>query len=127
MSPNLSLLSRSYDLRGVYGSEIDESFFENIGKALGTWGPEGKIVVGGDARLSTSSLKKALSDGLRSVGRDVIDLGIISSDMLQYATIAYAEEVALGVMVTASHNPKEYNGFKACLKNARAINLKEIG
>lgn len=60
------------------------------------------------------------------MGKDVVFLGITASDMLQYATIAW-EDVGLALMVTASHSPKEYNGFKLCLKNAEPVNLKTVG
>lgn len=64
-------------------------------------------------------------DGLLQAGRTVVDIGLVSSDMLQYATIC-SPDAALGIMITASHNPKEYNGFKMCFKNAAPINLKLI-
>ncbi|MDQ1344181.1 MAG: Phosphomannomutase, partial [Patescibacteria group bacterium] len=57
---------------------------------------------------------------------DAVDLGLVSSDMLQYATVCYGD-VDAGFMVTASHNPKEYNGLKSCLKNAEPVNLKDLG
>lgn len=64
-------------------------------------------------------------EGLLQAGRTVVDIGLVSSDMLQYATIC-SPDAALGIMITASHNPKEYNGFKMCFKNASPINLKLI-
>ncbi len=121
----LKLLSRSYDLRAVYPTEISEPDFVLVGQALGSWAPEGAVYIGGDARLSTPNLKKAMIDGLLRAGRSVIDIGLVSSDMLQYATIRYPN-AAIGVMITASHNPKEFNGFKMCFKNAAPINLKLI-
>jgi len=118
-------LSRSYDMRAIYGQDFDDADFELIGQAIGSWAPEGAIYVGGDARLSTPSLKRAMVDGLARAGRKVVDIGLVSSDMLQYSTIKNSD-AAIGIMVTASHNPKEFNGFKMCFRNAAPINLKLI-
>lgn len=123
---NTNILTRSYDLRAVYPSEITEADFSVIGQAIGSWAPDGAIYIGGDARLSTPSLKKAMIEGLMQAGKEVVDLGIISSDMLQFSTLHYPD-AAVGIMITASHNPKEYNGFKMCLKHAVPINLKSVG
>jgi phosphomannomutase len=119
------LISRSYDFRAIYPSEFSETDFTRLGQAIGEWAPEGTIYIGGDARLSTPSLKQAMIEGLLGKGRAVADIGIVSSDMLQYSTICFPE-AALGIMITASHNPKEFNGFKMCFKNAAPINLKLI-
>ncbi len=127
MQHSTALLKKSYDLRGIYPTQIDAPFFESIGHAFALWAPSGSVVIGWDARLSTPELKEAMIRWLISGGRNVIDLGLISSDMLQFASIHLAEEVALGIMITASHNPKEYNGFKCCLKNAAPIDLRVVG
>lgn len=119
------LISRSYDLRAVYPTEFSESDFVLLGQVLGSWAPEGTVYIGGDSRCSTPSLKRAMIDGLLRAGRAVADIGLVSSDMLQYSTILFPD-AALGIMITASHNPKEFNGFKMCLKNAIPINLKLI-
>lgn len=84
-----------------------------IGKAFGTFLPGAeRIVVGKDVRLSGSVLKAALISGLTSTGHDCIDIGMVSTPMLYFSTV-YKEKCA-GVMLTASHNPPEYNGFKFC-------------
>ncbi len=70
----LSLLQKSYDLRGIYPSQVDSEFFSLVGQALGSWAGEGAIIVGGDARLSTPELKEALIAGLMTTGRRVIDI-----------------------------------------------------
>ncbi|MDD2744932.1 MAG: phosphomannomutase/phosphoglucomutase [Candidatus Gracilibacteria bacterium] len=119
------LLARSYDMRAIYGADFGDDDIRLVGQALGSWAPEGTIYLGGDARLSTPNLKQAMIDGLLQAGRTVVDIGLVSSDMLQYTTICSAD-AALGIMITASHNPKEYNGFKMCFKNAAPINLKLI-
>lgn len=123
---NTNILTRSYDLRAIYPSEITEKDFFLIGQAIGSWAPGGVIYIGGDARLSTSSLKESMIEGLMHAGKHVVDLGVISSDMLQFSTLHYPD-AAVGIMITASHNPKEYNGFKMCLRNAVPINLKSVG
>lgn len=119
------LISRSYDMRAVYPTEFSETEFVILGQALGIWAPEGTIYIGGDSRLSTPSLKQAMIEGLLRSGRKIADIGIVSSDMLQYSTICFPD-AAMGIMITASHNPKEFNGFKMCLRNAAPINLKLI-
>ena len=126
MHPAISLLGKSYDFRVIYPTIIDRSFYELIGRAWATWAPKGTIIVGGDARLSTPELKSAMIAGLISSGRRVLDLGLVSSDMLQFASIHLASECAMAIMITASHNPKEYNGFKCCLANAAPINLQIV-
>ncbi len=83
-------------------------------------------MVGGDARVSTPGLKEAFMEGLLSAGQDVADIGLVSSDMLQFGSLLYPDATA-AVMITASHNPKEYNGMKSCLKNAEPINMKAVG
>jgi len=85
----------------------------SIGKAFGTFLPEGeKIVVGRDVRPSGSVLKAALLSGLMSTGQDCIDIGMVSTPILYFSTV-YEEDRA-GVMLTASHNPPQYNGIKFC-------------
>jgi phosphomannomutase/phosphoglucomutase len=100
---------RAYDVRGVYPKEIDERTALRMGKALGTFNP-GKIVVGNDSRLSGPSLKRKLIEGLISTGCDVVDIGMAATPMIIFSTMHLKCDG--GVMVTASHNPKEFNGFK---------------
>ncbi len=118
---------RAYDIRGIYPTELNEEIVERIGKAFGTFNP-GKIVVGMDARLSSPSLKKKLIEGLLSTGCKVIDIGMVTTPMLMFSIRRL--NVDGGVMVTASHNPKEFNGIKFFLKNAVPIGyesgLKEV-
>ena len=104
---------RAADIRGVAGLTLDSGTAELIGKAFGTILKRrqiNKVVVGGDGRLSTPELTKALIKGLLSCGREVVHIGCCSTPMLYFAS--YTTEKCGGVMVTASHNPKEYNGFK---------------
>src|SRR3989344_2236601 len=118
---------RAYDIRGVYATEIDEEFAFEIGKAFGTLFP-GKIVVGMDVRTSSPSLKKKVVEGLLAIGCDVIDIDIVTTPMTLFATRFYNYDG--GIMVTASHNPKEFNGFLFTRKGGVPISiysgLKEI-
>lgn len=97
------------DVRGVYGREITAPECRLIGRALATMAP-GKILLGGDLRLSTPELKAALMEGLLESGAELMDLGTIPTPVLYYA-LKHSDAVA-GATVTASHNPPEYNGVK---------------
>ena len=97
------------DIRGVYGSELTAAEVYRIGRALATL-CSGRILVGGDVRLSTPELKKALMDGLLASGANVVDLGTIPTPALYFA-LKHTPAQA-GATVTASHNPPQYNGVK---------------
>lgn len=104
---------KEYDIRGIVGESIDEEIVEIIGCAYGTMvkGNSGEVVsVGRDCRLSSPALSKALIKGINSTGIDVLDIGVVSTPMLYYSL--FTEDVDGGVMVTASHNPGNYNGLK---------------
>lgn len=103
---------RAYDIRGVYPTELDEKLMEKIGKAYGTHTRCSSIAVGCDARLSSPKLKEALIKGLVSTGVDVFDVGMVTTPMLYFSRVFFECEGAL--MVTASHNPPDYNGVKMC-------------
>ncbi len=112
---------RAYDIRGVYPGELDESLAEKIGRAFGTFilriQPNSKkIAVAGDVRLSTETLKKALINGIVSTGLDVTDLGITPTPVFYFAISKYGFDG--GIMVTASHLPPEFNGFKLCKRSS---------
>ncbi len=102
-------LFKEYDIRGVYPAELSEEEAILIGKSIAAYSRTKKIVVGRDGRLSSPALAKSLIKGITSQGADVVDIGVVSTPMLYYAAIKMK---SWGVMVTASHNPKEYNGFK---------------
>jgi len=112
---------RAYDIRGIYPKEINEETALKIGKAFGTFNP-GKIIVGDELRLSGPSLKKELIKGLLSTGATVIDIGTVTSPIVMFAT-RYLKCNG-GINVTASHNPKEYNGFKFYYKNGMPIDFE---
>lgn len=100
---------KSYDIRGIYGTDLFDEVGEAVGKAFVKVLGAKKVIVGRDARVSSPALHDVLIKGLTSVGADVVDIGMVSTDMYYYAC---AEKKLPGIMVTASHNPKEYNGFK---------------
>ncbi len=111
---------RSYDIRGVYKKEFDEEFAENLGRAFATFiGKDKEVVVGHDVRLSSDSLSKALIRGLVSAGCDVIDVGLVTTPLL-YFSVAHLNKAG-GIMITASHNPPEFNGFKMVGKMGEPI------
>ena len=115
---------KAYDIRGIFGKTIDEAFAEHLGRAFGSEAVkagERAVAVGRDGRLSGPSLVKALIKGLASTGLDVVDLGAVTTPMLYYvAATRRRRGCRSGIMVTGSHNPKDYNGFKMVLA-AKAI------
>ena len=104
---------RAYDIRGLAPEELDEDMVTNIGRALGTIAGEQEqqaIIVGCDGRTTSPSIKNTLVKALLDSGRDVIDIGVVPTPLLYYATNTLSSKT--GVMVTGSHNPAEYNGLK---------------
>ena len=111
---------KAYDIRGKVGSELSDEVLEKIGKAFADFLPnEGTVAVGRDMRPDSKNLAENLIKGLVSQGRDVIDIGEVTSDMIYFATGSL--KLAGGAMITASHNPGEYNGIKLCREEARPI------
>jgi phosphomannomutase/phosphoglucomutase len=101
---------RPNDIRGIYGKDLTEKTAKKIGKAFGTiLGERKKVVVARDVRLSSKSLRDALVSGLTSVGCDVVDIGITTTPIFYFALMS--KNFDGGVMITASHNPPEWNGF----------------
>lgn len=108
-----------YDLRGVYPDTLNEKMAYSIGRAFVKVMKASKVVVGNDIRLSGPSLKEALIKGLTEAGCDVVDIGQCGTEMIYFAT--FHMETDGGIMVTASHNPKAYNGMKFVGKGAAPI------
>ena len=107
---------REYDVRGLVGADLDYDFVYNLGRAIGTYGKERGVqdmTVGRDCRLSSEEYHGAIMGGLRAAGIDVIDIGLCATPMLYYS-IRHLDTGG-GVMVTGSHNPPEFNGFKICI------------
>lgn len=107
---------KAYDVRGTYPDQVNEDLFYKIGLAAVRVLGASSVVVGRDMRESGVSLSQSLIKGLRQAGADVIDIGMSSTPMLYFATAFY--KAGAGVMVTASHNPAEYNGCKFCREEA---------
>ncbi|PIP33363.1 phosphomannomutase/phosphoglucomutase [Candidatus Falkowbacteria bacterium CG_4_10_14_0_2_um_filter_48_10] len=107
---------KAYDIRGLYPEEINEQSAYAIGRASARFLSARSVAVGRDMRNSSPSLKKSLIKGLTAEGTHVIDLDLASTPMVYFASSRLAVDAAM--MVTASHNPAAYNGFKICRKNA---------
>jgi phosphomannomutase/phosphoglucomutase len=103
---------RTYDIRGIAETDLADGVVEQIGKAYGTFLPDGAktIALAMDIRTSSSRIKHAFSRGLLSTGRDVVDFGEIPTPLLYFAV--HRQDLDGGVQITGSHNPKEYNGMK---------------
>jgi phosphomannomutase len=101
---------KAYDVRGLYPSELDEAAFRDIGRAFVTFLNAKTIGVGRDMRLSSPSLAAAFIDGALTQGCDVVDYGMIATDMIYYGVAT--DKLDGGAQITASHNPKQYNGCK---------------
>jgi phosphomannomutase / phosphoglucomutase len=120
----MSLLSQSifkaYDIRGIIGKTLDADVAYAIGQAFGTAAKakgESSVVIGRDGRLSGPELAAALAKGLQATGVNVIDLGVVATPMVYFGTHVLADQSGShsGIMVTGSHNPPDYNGFKMVL------------
>lgn len=116
----LDRIFRDYDIRGQVPDELTTDIARRVGTALAAWLPEdGPVAVGRDMRNDSDALATALITGLTQAGREVWDIGLVTTDML-YFTVGYFD-LAGGAMVTASHNPGQYNGIKLCRDRAQPI------
>ena len=115
---------KAYDIRGIVGKNVDETFAEHLGRAFGSEAlaaGDKAVAVGRDGRVSGPKLAAALIRGLKSTGLDVADIGMCTTPMLYYVAATRGKVGCnSGVMVTGSHNPKDYNGFKMVMAG-RAI------
>lgn len=100
---------KAYDIRGLYPTELNEDTAYAIGRAFVTFLKASAVIVGRDMRLSGPAIFERVTAGLRDQGADVVDIGMVSTDQYYFAC---AQLKLPGMMVTASHNPKAYNGFK---------------
>ena len=112
---------KSYDIRGIYPSELNEEAARQIGAAFVAYTGAKNVVVGYDARLSSPALFKALTEGLLAAGAKVTTIGQVPTECVYFALAQYNFNSA--IMITASHNPKEYNGFKMIVKNGNDLNI----
>ncbi len=107
---------KAYDIRGKVPSELSPELAYKIGKAFAKLTGAEKIIIGHDVRKSSEAISDALSKGLTESGVDVYDIGLCGTEMIYYATPAF--EADGGIMITASHNPPEYNGMKFVKKGS---------
>jgi len=119
---------KAYDIRGIVPDQLDAELAYRVGRGVARFLSEGPVAVGRDARTSSPEFFEALVRGICDEGLDVVDLGLISTPMLYYGVDHLGTRG--GVMITASHNPAQYNGFKVCREHAipvgEATGLKEI-
>jgi phosphomannomutase len=125
--PDLDRIFKAYDVRGVVPDELDASIARRIGAAFAVWANLPAILLGRDSRISSPELAAAITEGATSVGVNVVDLGLASTDLVYFASGSLDLPA---VMLTASHNPKNYNGLKFCMPGARPVGedsgLREI-
>ena len=122
LNPSVGGLFKAYDIRGLVPQEMDADVAYRIGRALVAFLDVDTVVVGRDMRVSGPEMQAALMRGITDQGADVVDIGLVSTDTLYFAVGKY--EYPAGVMITASHNPAGYNGFKICKEEARALSLE---
>ena len=117
--PNKLTCFKAYDIRGQLGTQLDETIVYNIARAFGETLKPKVIVVGGDARATSESLKLSVAAGLRDAGVDVLDIGMVGTEEIYFATSFL--ETDGGIEVTASHNPIDYNGMKLVGPSSKPI------
>ncbi len=128
---NLSAF-KAYDVRGRIPDEINETLAESIGRAYAAWLRPSRVVVGRDIRVTSTGLTEALITGLRQSGVSVVDIGLCGTESVYFATASGDALGAFdgGIMVTASHNPPDYNGMKFVREGSRPVSaetgLREI-
>ncbi len=115
---------KAYDIRGIYPTDLNEEIIYAIGQAYVALEKPKTVVVGRDVRVHGLLMQRALVSGILDAGADVIDIGLISTEELYFATAYYKYDG--GIAVTASHNPREYTGMKMVRKGAEPIAGEEI-
>ena len=120
----LRTIFKAYDIRGRTDTgELTPEIIQHIGSVFASHANEESIVVGRDCRLTSEELMVAFIAGITGEGKNVLDLGLTTTDTLYYATV---QRKAAGAMITASHNPAHYNGIKLCKAGAMPFNSKEL-
>ncbi len=129
MPPGKPACFKAYDIRGRVPDQLDADLARRIGHATARFLAARRLCVGRDCRLSSGALAAAVIDGMRAAGADVVDIGLCGTEMVYWTTAAH--HLDGGIMVTASHNPMDYNGMKLVRAEARPISgdtgLDEIG
>jgi phosphomannomutase len=115
---------KKYDLRGVYPGELNDEIAYEIGRGFANYAKSESIMVGYDARLSSPALKDSAIKGITDQGVNVVDIGLCSTSCF-YFTLADSG-LGAGIMVTASHAPKEFNGFKPMLKDSTPLTKEQV-
>lgn len=117
---DLNAVVKAYDIRGTVPDQLDENLARALGVAFASFSAASSVVVAHDMRPSGPGLLAAFESGLTSMGVDVVNLGLASTDLLYFAS---GRLDVPGAMFTASHNPAQYNGIKCCLSGARSIGI----
>ncbi len=117
------VIFKAYDIRGIYPGELNEEAAYLIGNAFVKYLKPDEVVLGRDMRLSSEALRNSLVQGITESGSDVIDIGLCSTDALYFTVGKFGHDS--GIMITASHNPKDYNGMKMCKKEAVPLSGKK--
>jgi phosphomannomutase len=119
---DIDTIFKAYDIRGIYPDQIDADLVRQVGGAFAAFAKEQegatRVLVARDARPSGNELAAAFAEGVQRQGLDVVDLGLGSTDLLYYAS---GSREAPGAVLTASHNPAQYNGIKLCLSGAKPV------
>jgi phosphomannomutase len=118
--PSFDAVFKAYDIRGIVPEQLDAAMCRAIGASFACFAGGPRILVGWDMRPSGPALARAFAEGVRSQGTDVALLGLVSTDLVYFAS---GRLEAPGAMFTASHNPAQYNGIKLCLAGAGAVGL----
>ena len=116
---DLSTAFKAYDVRGRIPDELNPETVYRIGRAYAAWLKPSRVAIGRDIRHSSAELGEALIRGLNDAGVDVVDIGLCGTEGVYFAT--FSEKLDGGVMVTASHNPPDYNGMKFVREGSRPI------
>ncbi|MFX0210643.1 MAG: phosphomannomutase/phosphoglucomutase, partial [Candidatus Hodarchaeota archaeon] len=119
-------LFRTYDIRGKFPAQFSSEMVLNIGRALGTFfGSEKTLVIGGDVRISSPIIRLILSAGLMEAGCNVLDVGVCTTPTIYFLAVRNPE-IDGGIMITASHNPIDYNGIKVCDRNGVSYHIDNL-
>lgn len=121
VNPNIF---KKYDLRGAYPEELNDEMAYDVGRGYAIYAKSAALMVGCDARISSPALKKTIIRGITDQGTDVIDIGLCSTSCFYY-TLADSK-LGGGIMVTASHAPKKFNGFKPMLKDSQPLTKEQV-
>lgn len=122
-SENLKAIFKAYDVRGEVDTQLNKDIVKKIGRAFADWLPNmGIVAVGHDMRPSSPRFAKAMIEGLTKQGLNVWDIGQVTTDMVYFSV--GKNNLAGGAMVTASHNPAQFNGIKLCAKEARPVGIE---